>query len=102
VQKALRAVAPCPRHDDNIDIREIGMEMELAAALARITILEAGLRAALRMHPVPDAARDEIQDAAERALLDLGDTADEATPEHVAAMSAITLQAAELVEALEC
>lgn len=69
---------------------------------ARMAILEAGLRAALRMHPVPDAARDEIWDAAERAMAGLGHTDDAGMPEHMAAMGAITQQAADLVEALEC
>lgn len=78
------------------------MEKELAAMQARMAILEAGLRAALRMHPVPDAARDEIWDAADGALADLGHAGEVATPEHRAAMDAITRQAAELVEALEC
>jgi hypothetical protein len=78
------------------------MELELAGALARITILEAGLRAVLRRHVAPEAARDEIWDAAEWALADQGDGAAGATFEHVAAMSAINLQAARLVEVLEC
>jgi len=78
------------------------MEMsELAALQARVAILEAGLRAALRMHPIPEEARDEIWSAADVAMAALGATSDRATTEHQAAIDVISQQATGLVEVLE-
>lgn len=51
------------------------MEKEL---MARIALLEAACVALLRVHPVPEQARDELRHAAERLLITLDDAPDEA------------------------
>ncbi len=77
------------------------MEMEAMELRARVALLEAGLLAVMRMHPVPEAARADLDDGIDDALAEIGPSAAELQPEHAAAMSRVIRRAGDLLAALE-
>ena len=59
--------------DDDCGIDEPRAELMEKELLARIALLEAACVALLRVHPVPEQARDELRFAAESLLVPLDD-----------------------------